>query len=553
MSADGDLRADEHRSSSLLSRFRSSSLALRLAVGAFVGVEVYAFVLWLSIGRYQWFYADEWDFLSLRTGGNLGDLFRPHHGHWTTVPILIYRLLYALVGLRVFLPYRLVVLVLYLAASALLFVVMLRAAVHPWIAAAAASLFALYGAGADNIINPFQVTFTGALVSGLAFLLLTDRDGPLARRDLFGLLAGLIGLMMSGVGVAMVLVTGIAVTLRRGWRIAASLVAPLAAVYLVWFAIIGHQSGVTQARSPARIVTFVSDGFRGGFGRMGPFAWFGVLLMAMLVVGFPLAFRQRSPKNLGPLAAPFALLCGAVLLLVLVESDHGAVLASGSATTARLPRYLSLVAALSLPAVAVAADAFARVWRWLLPIAIAMFLVGVPQNLSTARHFERIKRPLFAGTQLAVETVARDPRARAVPPTLHPLWITAPDLTAGWLVGALAHHKIPPPRALTPTLLAEADFRLSFYQTATSATDEGCPTLTRPMVIAFARDEVIRVYGNALLLVPASHLPVWPGMVFDPAEGNSIRATRHVGRVVLIPYHQRRPPRVCVGRRGASG
>lgn len=519
----------------------------RLAVVAFVGVEVYAFVLWLSIGRYEWFYADEWDFLSQRTGGNLGDLFRAHHGHWTTLPILIYRSLYAVFGLRAFLPYRLVVLVLYLAASALLFVVMWRAGVHPLIAMSAASLFALFGVGADNIINPFQVTFTGALVSGLAFLLLTDHDGPLARRDWFGLLAGLIGLMMSGVGVAMVLVTAIAVTLRRGWRIAACLVAPLGAVYLAWFAIIGHNGGVTQARSPTRIATFVLDGLRGGFGKMGPFAWFGLPLAAVLVVGFPLALRQRSPKNLGPLAVPFALMCGAVLLLVLVESDHGAVLASGSATTARLPRYLSLVAALSLPALAVAADAFARLWRWLLPIAMVMFLLGVPHSLSAARNFERVKRPLFAGTKLAVETVPRDPRAGTVPPALHPIWITAPDLTVGWLVGALAQHKIPPPDAMTPARLAEADFRLSFYQTATSAPEGHCPTLRGPMVIALARGDVIRVYGNALLLVPASHLPVWPGMVFDPAQGNSIRVTRHVGRVVLVPYHPQRPPRVCTG------
>ena len=121
-------------------------------------------------GRLSWFYADEWDFLSGRTAGNPGDWFRPHNGHWTTLPILVYRFLYQLFGLHHFVPYRTVVLVLYFAAAALLLAVMWRAGVHPLVAASAATLFALFGAGSDNIVNPFQVTFTGALVAGLVLL-----------------------------------------------------------------------------------------------------------------------------------------------------------------------------------------------------------------------------------------------------------------------------------------------------------------------------------------------------------------------------------------------
>ena len=47
---------------------------------------------------------------------------------------------------------------------------------------------------------------------------------------------------------------------------------------------------------------------------------------------------------------------------------------------ARQSRYVSLVGAMTLPALAVAADALATRWRWFLPIAIAMFLVGIPAN-----------------------------------------------------------------------------------------------------------------------------------------------------------------------------
>ena len=67
---------------------------------AFAAVEIYALRTWLRLGRSAWFYQDEWDFLAKRKAGDLGDLFRPHNGHWTTLPILAYRLLYAIFGLR---------------------------------------------------------------------------------------------------------------------------------------------------------------------------------------------------------------------------------------------------------------------------------------------------------------------------------------------------------------------------------------------------------------------------------------------------------------------
>ena len=96
---------------------------------------------------------------------------------------------------------------------------MRRSQVGVWTSALAASVFALFGAGAQNLLWAFQVTFTGALVLGLVHLLLADHDGPLDRRDWLGLAAGFLGLMCSGVAVTMVFVVGVAALLRRGWRI----------------------------------------------------------------------------------------------------------------------------------------------------------------------------------------------------------------------------------------------------------------------------------------------------------------------------------------------
>ena len=139
------------------------------------------------------------DFLAERTGGDLGDLLRPHNNvQWSTLPILVYRLMWTLFGLRSYVPYQVVLIALHLTAAVLLRTAMRRAGVGPWIATAAASLFVLFGAGYQNIVWAFQIGFVGSLVFELTQLLLADHDGPIDRRDWLGLAAGFSGLLCSG-------------------------------------------------------------------------------------------------------------------------------------------------------------------------------------------------------------------------------------------------------------------------------------------------------------------------------------------------------------------
>src|SRR5207249_4359272 len=70
----------------------------------FVAVEAAAFVYYLALARRTWFFADEWEFLSGR-GLGVHDLLHAHYGHWTAVPIVVYRVMWWAVGLRSYLPY----------------------------------------------------------------------------------------------------------------------------------------------------------------------------------------------------------------------------------------------------------------------------------------------------------------------------------------------------------------------------------------------------------------------------------------------------------------
>ena len=52
------------------------------------------------------FSGDDWDFLFFRgtVAGSDRGLFTPHNEHWSTIPILMYRAIFAMVGPRHYLP-----------------------------------------------------------------------------------------------------------------------------------------------------------------------------------------------------------------------------------------------------------------------------------------------------------------------------------------------------------------------------------------------------------------------------------------------------------------
>ncbi|MBV9950526.1 MAG: hypothetical protein JO291_01145, partial [Acidimicrobiia bacterium] len=179
----------------------------RIALIVFAIAIALAFPLILYLGSFSWFLRDEWLFLAGRKLGSLNDLFRPHaRTHWSTLPIIWYRLAFRIVGLRSYLPYQAAVVALHLAIVVLLRAVMRRAGVGPWMATVGAAPFILFGPGSQNILWAFQVGFTGSIVLGLVQLLLGSHEGDVDRRDLLGIGAGVLGLMCSGVGVTMVLV-----------------------------------------------------------------------------------------------------------------------------------------------------------------------------------------------------------------------------------------------------------------------------------------------------------------------------------------------------------
>ena len=267
------------------------------AFWAFVAAQGLIFIALLWNFHGEWFVADEWVFLAGRTAGNLSGLLHPYHEHWSTLPILYYRFLWNLVGLRSYIPYLVSVLALHIAIGFLLRSIMIRAQALPWIATLCALVFSLYGAGYSDISYGFNVGFDGSVFFGLLFLLAVDHEGPVRRRDVLGVVAGLAALMCSGIGVAMIVAVAIAIGIRHGIRRALLLILPLAGIYLIWFTTVGH-GAFSKHSSLAGLVRFAALGVAFTFSSLGSSPIVGSLLAVLLIAGAVISIRSHGSAEL---------------------------------------------------------------------------------------------------------------------------------------------------------------------------------------------------------------------------------------------------------------
>jgi len=447
-------------------RLRDEAATIVFAVYAIAAVPLIIF----GIGRHRWFFGDEWSFLAERDGGNLGDLFRSHAEHWSTIPVLVYRALFNLFGLHTYVPYQAAVVGAHIATAILLRVVMRRAGVRPWTATVVASGFVLFGPGQENILWAFQIGFVGALMFGLVQLVLADHDGPLGRRDVAGLVAGALGLMCSGVSLPMAAVVGLATLTRRGWNAAAFHVLPLVALYGTWYLATspgGIPNPYGRIANAHEIVRFVWSGIRGTFVALGAFAPIGLLLAVVFVVGARLGWIDARPHR--RLVAPAALLVGALIFLVGTSVTRWFVTPTADSQS----RYIYTIAALVLPALAITVDAVIMRWRLLAPVILGVLLVATVKN-ATDFNSAPFTSAYFREQKQLVLSMSRADIATRVPGYVRP----NPWYTIGWLHQAAVDGEVPRPGPVSPALARHIRYLLSVAQIDGRPPDQECRTFS---------------------------------------------------------------------------
>jgi len=369
---------------------RLGDLPVRRAPWLAAGLGLVAMAIVLYLGRRLNFFGDEWTFVFVRRGSGAEVFFGPHNEHWSTLPVLIYRALFATVGLRTYWPY-LAVLELLHAGSALLLFAIIRRRSGPALALGAMLLFLFLGRGGENILWAFQIGFVGSVFCGLLAILLLDEAPISAGRRIAASLALVASLMFSGMGLFFCGAIAVDLLIDRPRRSATVVLIAPGVAYLAWFLTFGV-SGVASHRSPLSVAALVSlvhyvpFGLGAAIAGLAGFSshW-GEAALAVAAALLALAWYMRGRLD--------SRLIGALAGVVLQFAATGLVRAQFGDEQAAAPRYVYVAAAFLLPVVA---EVLAGVpWRgvlgWVLLAGFALaFLNGAVHLRGFARDRDAI-------------------------------------------------------------------------------------------------------------------------------------------------------------------
>jgi hypothetical protein len=548
----------------------------RGAALAFGALAVAALPLILfRLGDHYWFFRDDWMFLTERDM-TVHDLMAPHGGHWSTGLVVFFRVFWKLFGAR-FLPYQAAVVLMHLGVMVLVRQVMRRAGVGPWFATAVAGAGILYGSGREDILWAFQFGFTGSLMFGLLQLVLADHDGPIGRRDVLALVAGFLGMVTASPMLIVFPVTVVVVLVKRGWKPALVQAVPLGVAYLIWSAA-EHPQRSPFGKPPTDVVVrWIRHGLTSNFRGLGVHEPVAIALALVTVVGvalallWPLATSRaqgdrlrpadagdtdaagavatgrrivaRGRARLAPVAGPVGLLVGSVLFMYLSAQARwfqGAIGAGAS-------RYLYAYAALTLPAIGVAAQALAERVRLAGIVVVALLLVAVPANV---RRFDDppFGPQYFAHNEALLRNAVRMPFARQVPGDVRPLPdpFSGQELDMDFLLQAVDEGRLEPATGpMDPTIRNELEVRLSIGQRQPPGLPFGCTWIDGTTTLQARRGEQFLLTGPINVHLVRDGRPAPLGIPFRPTDGSELTIERGPLELLIESGDRTKPLHLC--------
>jgi hypothetical protein len=265
------------------------------------------------------FFADTWDVLINRRDPSLHTLLSPHNEHLIAIPVLFEQLILRVFGMSSARP-EYVLLVAFLLITAGLLYVYVKRRVGPWFALFAAVALLFLGPAWEVLAWPFEITFCGPVMLGLAALLALEREDRLG--DVAACAFLVLGLGFSGLGVPFVVAAAVVVLQgpRQSRRRRAFVFVVPALLFAAWYVGWGHDAeSHVSLRNVLASPRYVADSIASSLGSLvglgtspetgvGDPAWGRALLIA-LVIG--LGYRQyrlrpRISPGLWPVAAAAA-------------------------------------------------------------------------------------------------------------------------------------------------------------------------------------------------------------------------------------------------------
>jgi len=412
---------------------------------------VLAGCLLLLDGGQHWFFADEWDFLvnrQLELTGIHGILY-PHNEHWSTIPILIWRGIFSLVGVSDYWLYLAPLILAHLLCAHLLWRIMLRHRVDPWVATILAAAFMVLGVGWQNLTWAFQIAFVGSLAFGLLGVEAVEND-----RMWLPAVWGLGALMCSAVGAPMVVGYALVAAVRRRYKIALVGAVIPAVIYAIWWATISPVGTPNTHIGLKYLIPYIWTGLiAAASGFVGLPRFVGVVLVIVLALGA--LWRRNVPAVM------------AVMTVIMF-----AIIATGryffGANQAAASRYSYLAVALFLPLGGQLITSLVRL-RGMKLLVLTALCVVVPVNVfilqkdggSTSFQYEQTAaaRERIQAAAYLIDHGAKFP-GQSVP---YFGLAQVDSLSVAQLTELIEHGQFPIPTGVNSGLLKEERASLSVY------------------------------------------------------------------------------------------
>ena len=260
-----------------------------LALAAFV------VIMWLGLG--MTFFADEWSYIEGRSLADPSTWWRPHNEHWTTLTILVYRLMIETIGIGSYVPYLAVAIGLHVVIALLLYRLLERSS-GPLVALIGGTIVLFFGSGFEGVYWAFQMHYNASMALGLGALVVTD--GPATWRRA-ALVAGLLlaALASSGFGIVMSVCVGAEWLMVKRWRRLTPILAIPAGLFLAWFFLSGR-AGLDTFGVPLTLEAAydaprsVMRGLSNGFGAITGLPSVGFIVLVGFLTAGTLAAARGS-------------------------------------------------------------------------------------------------------------------------------------------------------------------------------------------------------------------------------------------------------------------
>jgi len=299
-----------------IARARLEERSALATIGALCLLSAVAFTLLYRKGVGTTFYYDEWNFVMNRRDWTLGTFLEPHNEHLSLVPIAIYKVLFATVGIDDYEPYRVAVILVHLLCVGLLFA-LARRRVGDLLAVIVSVPILFLGTAWQDLLWPFQLGYLVSTAAGLGMLLALDRRTVLA--DVVACVLIAVALASSSIGIAVVVLALVELLARRApWRRLWVVGVPIV-LYALWSlgygnprAAPGAQDGLWPLlrQNVPDTPGYVASSVAGAFGALTGWGidW-GRPLAILAALGLALWFvsgRPFTPRALAVLAAAAA-------------------------------------------------------------------------------------------------------------------------------------------------------------------------------------------------------------------------------------------------------